>query len=184
MEKDKFTGMGSHTFSNGSSYEGEWVNGAMEGQGTMRFANYDLYEGEWKAGKPDGIGTFSFYDVKRDKYTSKYVGHFAHGVREGAGRQLYSDGTFYDGQWQNDMADGSCFHGLWKFDEMLRGVYSLTSGDKYDGEIKKGRFEGYGKYFWKSGNWFEGIFEGGKPKTGIFFSPDGKMTEIKEGETV
>ena len=65
---------------------------------------------------------------------------------------------------------------------MVRGIYYLNdSGDKYDGEIKDGKFDGYGKYYWNSGNWFEGIFKDGKPYCGVLVSPCGTMTEIKDG---
>lgn len=38
-------GFGKATFSNGSSYEGDWVNGKMEGQGTFTYESGDVFVG-------------------------------------------------------------------------------------------------------------------------------------------
>ena len=78
-------------------------------------------------------------------------------------------------------SDGRCFHGIWKFNKMIRGVMSFPNGNKYDGEIKSGKFEGYGKFYWSDGNWFEGIFKDGKPWKGILLTPEGNITEYVEG---
>ena len=51
-----------------------------------------------------------------------------------------------------------------------------------DGEIKDGKYNGYGKLFWPSGNWFEGIFKDNKPFKGMMFSLDGKISEFDEGK--
>ena len=102
----------------------------------------------------------------------------------------YANHNVYQGTWQNDhrtgdgicwFADGSVFHGIWKFDKMIRGVFRKADGQIYDGELKDGKFHGYGKLFWSSGNWFEGIFADNKPFKGMMFSPDGKIAEFKDG---
>ena len=64
---------------------------------------------------------------------------------------------------------------------MIRGVFRKADGQIYDGELKDGKFHGYGKLFWSSGNWFEGIFADNKPFKGMMFSPDGKIAEFKDG---
>ena len=61
---------------------------------------------------------------------------------------------------------------------ILNRNFSLT----LDGEIKDGVFSGFGKYYWRSGNLFEGTFMGGKPYNGVLILSDGKMTEIVDGE--
>ena len=102
----------------------------------------------------------------------------------------FSNHDVYEGTWQNDFrtgegicwfADGSIFHGIWKFDKMLRGVYRSSNGEFYDGELKDGLFHGYGKLFYTDGKWFEGVFKNGEPSKGKLFTTDGEIHEIEDG---
>ena len=43
--------MGTLTFPDGSTYEGEWVNGFMNGEGTFTWANGEQKKGIWQNGK-------------------------------------------------------------------------------------------------------------------------------------
>lgn len=193
MEDKKFYGSGSYTFGNGDKYQGEIVNGKPEGNGTMVFVNYDQYEGDWKNGLMEGCGEYMFYDKVKDKFSASYKGQFFKGIRNGVGRMKYKSRDVYEGQWQNDkrtgdgicwFGNGDCFHGLWQFDKMLRGVYRKSNGDFYDGELKESQFNGYGKYHWIDGRWYEGTFLDGKPLNGKIFSPDGKRSEFIDGKQV
>lgn len=188
-EEKKFTGYGSCKLENGV-YTGEIVEGIRQGYGVMNFTNYDVYDGDWDNGKMHGHGVYKFWDSKKDRIGKTYEGQFNHGVREGVGRMDYSNHDVYQGTWQNDhrtgdgicwFADGSVFHGIWKFDKMIRGVFRKSNGELFDGELKDGKYHGYGKLFWPSGIWFEGIFSEGKPYKGMMFSLDGKISEFKEG---
>ncbi len=40
------------TYSNGSTYTGEWQDGEWHGQGTMTYADGSTYTGEFKDGVP------------------------------------------------------------------------------------------------------------------------------------
>lgn len=189
-EKTKFTGYGTCMIKNGE-YVGELVNGVRQGYGVMTFTNRDIYDGDWDAGKMHGFGRFKFWNSEKGGYTHSYKGQFNHGVREGKGRMKYANQDVYEGMWQNDyrtgdgicwFANGSVFHGIWKFDKMVRGVYRKISGELYDGEVKNGRYNGYGKLYWPSGNWFEGFFVDNRPFNGMMFSTDGKIAEFKEGK--
>ena len=174
-------------------YTGEVVDGLLQGYGEMKFNNYDTYEGDWEAGKMHGFGKYNFWDRKKDRYVAHYEGWFSHGVREGKGKMVYSNRDVYQGYWQNNMrtgngvcwfADGSIFHGIWKFDKMVRGVYRKKDGLLYDGELKDGKFNGYGKLYWPSGKWFEGLFVDNKPYKGVLLTPDGKMCEFNDGQQI
>ena len=192
MENNKgFTGNAECKFKDGSFYEGEWVNGLPEGYGTMVFANKDKYVGDWNEGKMNGVGIYRFYNSSSQEFSAVYRGEFVDGRREGRGKMTYANNDVYVGTWQNNMRTGSGvmwfrtgdrFSGLWKYDKMLRGVYCKYDGEKYDGEIKDGHFEGFGKYYWKDGNWFEGTFKQGQPYNGIVISADCAIAEYIEGE--
>lgn len=175
-------------FPSGNEYKGEWENDKPNGFGIMTFDNQDLYEGGWKDGLMHGKGKYSFYDEKHDSYSSYYEGDFVQGKYEGLGHMVFADHSSYIGQWQAGVrcgeglatfTTGNVFHGLWQQDKMLRGVYSLKSGDKYDGEIVEGKFNGYGKYYWSDGKWFEGTWKEGKMQNGIVFSQDGTFVEVE-----
>ena len=138
-----------------------------------------------------GKGKYSFYNEEYDSYNSYYEGDFENGKFEGAGQMVFADHSTYVGQWQAGVrcgdgiavfVTGNVFHGLWQYDKMLRGVYSMKSGDKYDGELVDGKFEGYGKYYWTDGKWFEGTWKEGKMLNGMLFSPDGLFVEVENGK--
>ena len=63
----------SKTFSDGSTYVGEWKNGKMNGQGTFTSKTGSTYVGEWRNNKKHGRGTYR-----------------------------YPDGSKVDGIWRND----------------------------------------------------------------------------------
>ena len=187
---EKFTGKGSFLFENGNNYSGEWVEGLPDGFGIMSFDNGDTYEGDWSKGKMNGFGEYHFFDQSKQRLIEKYEGNFVDGKREGYGKMTYKNRNIYFGTWQNNMrtgdglfifANGDAFHGIWRFDIMIRGVFALSSGDRYDGEIKAGTFNGFGKYFWADGTWYEGTWKEGKPYTGVKFGRNGIVAEYQEG---
>lgn len=189
IEEKKFTGYGTCRIDNGE-YTGEIVDGVRQGYGVMKFDNYDIYDGDWDSGKMHNVGKYKFYDSTKDRYIGTYEGQFNHGVREGKGKMCYLNHDVYHGTWQNDsrtgdgicwFATGDVFQGIWKFDQMVRGVYRKKNGEMYDGEIKNGKYNGYGKLFWPGGKWFEGLFIDNKPFKGMMFSIDGKLSEFKDG---
>lgn len=177
----------------GQKYQGEWRDDKPNGGGKMEFSNQDLYVGEWKDGLMDGEGLYRFYDPIKDEYVASYEGQFQEGKRHGIGRINFPDHTFYVGQWQADkrvgngfakFANGDAFQGLWKNDEMMRGIYALSNGDRYDGEMERGRFNGFGTYFFTDGKWYVGEWKDGAMTKGMVYWPDGRLKEIAEGKVV
>ena len=110
--------------------------------------------------------------------------------KPGQGKRVYADKTLYIGTWQNGMrtgngacwfTDGTYFYGIWRFDKMIRGIFHLSSGDIYDGELKNNLFNGFGKYIWREdGVIFEGLFKDGKPFKGIKIFPENRIELIDE----
>lgn len=189
MENEKFTGHGVHAYEDGSEYSGDFVQGRPEGNGKMTFSNQDIYDGKWKNGKMHGKGEYRRFNLAKDKYVESYIGDFADGIIQGVGRMQYENRTVYDGQWQNGKRTGlgtlwispnEYFHGLWKFDEPIRGIKHFENGDWYEGTFKNGKFHGYGHYFYSSGVLFDGEFENGSPSDGICIYPDGTIKTISK----
>ena len=67
-------------------------------------------------------------------------------VRNGYGRKTYSNGTVYEGEFQEGVADG-------------RGTFYYTNGSVYQGDVKNGSFEGRGTLRYAGGTVYEGTFQ-------------------------
>ena len=184
---EKFTGIASHTYEDGREYTGEFVNGLPHGKGRMLFTNMDIYDGEWEKGVMNGKGVYDRHDAERDRYAEQYDGEFHKGGKQGGGRLQYADKSVYEGQWQNNMRTGvgtywiseaEYFHGFWKFDEPIRGIFHLKNGDWYDGTFKNNKFDGYGRYYYANGDFFDGEFSEGKPIKGMIVHLDCTVSKI------
>ena len=65
------------------------------------------------------------------------------GVRDGVGRYLFKDGSYYNGQWANDQMSGF-------------GRYDMANGDCYVGEFHKNRRDGHGMCTYADGSTYDG----------------------------
>tara|TARA_B100000586_G_scaffold259239_1_gene224443 strand:+ start:2214 stop:3026 length:813 start_codon:yes stop_codon:yes gene_type:complete len=118
-------GNSSHQFSDGSVYDGDWVNNAMHGQGKMTLMSGRSYEGSWENGLPHGIG---IDDVPESEDAlmlppHTYEGPMIHGSESGNGKITFESGDIYEG----DVITGH-----------MTGQGKLT---KADGTINEGTFE-------------------------------------------
>lgn len=111
----------------GTSYDGDWKNDMPNGYGTANWKEGNSYQGDWKNGYLDGTGIFRFANG------DVYQGEFKNGIREGNGTFKWKDGNSYQGDWKNNKADG-------------KGVYRFANGGVYQGEFKNGMREGQGVY--------------------------------------
>ncbi len=85
------------------------------------YASGEKYEGEWLNDNYNGLGKYTYArdDIDGRDY---YIGEFQDGEKNGNGKQIWRNGTTYDGEWQNDLR-----HGL--------GVFSNSDGSIiYQGE--------------------------------------------------
>ena len=178
-------GFGKYTYPNGSSYEGEWLNGKRNGYGTYKFYYGDKYEGEWLNGKENGQGTYIHSDG------AIYKGEWKDGMEHGQGTYIYSDGGKYEGSWRNGERNGQGTYiyvdaakhnirqrlkvmllgqgvlgkyvGEWLNGERNgQGTYTSQDGDKYEGEWLNGKENGQGTYTSQDGEKYEGKWKKGK----------------------
>lgn len=73
----RIEGRGTLTLPNGSVYVGEFKNDLVNGRGVLTSTAGNSYDGEWKDGKMHGQGSYSFADgrVKTGRFENgKYVG--------------------------------------------------------------------------------------------------------------
>ena len=70
MKGRKPYGRGKTIYPNGNTYEGEYVKGKREGKGTFSFADGERYEGDWYQDQQHGYGIYHFADMEELLHTS------------------------------------------------------------------------------------------------------------------
>ena len=73
---------------------------------------------------------FNFYEYKDGKFTSKYEGNWYFDKKKGKGKANYSDESYYDGEFDNDLYDGNGKL-FWK-----QGMFILVNGHKEEWMVK------------------------------------------------
>ena len=107
----------------------------------MRLARYVGTVSDWK---PDGYGTGHYYTGET------YTGGWKDGKLSGRGRYTFTDGQFYDGEFENDdFISGTAL------------VY-FEDGARYEGGIRDYLLHGHGKYRIADGTVYEGEFRDNK----------------------
>ena len=100
-------------------YEGDWVNGVIEGKGTVTWATGEKYEGNWKAGKREGYGKYYY------KTGERYEGYFKNGDCHGDGIYYYSysdaqDRKKLEGHWVDGELEGKATLWFWDNSRSVR----------------------------------------------------------------
>jgi len=179
-------GVGTRYYSDGSKYQGAFVNGRRHGKGALIDRNgLVLYNGYWKYDRREGEGSGQDYDGnsysgnwKADKYHGKgllklkesaieYNGDWIDGKQEGMGTMSFPNGDKYVGQWKDNKRHGagvyiwatenSSYDGLWANDKPEgKGILVFSDGSKYMGDFHSGRREGKGKMVYNNNNTYEG----------------------------
>ena len=137
----RFHWHGIETFSNGSTYDGNYKKGKRHGHGILTYSNGSTYDGNYEKGKRHGHGILTYSNGNR------YDGNWKDDEKHGHGILTYSNGITYDGNWKDDEKHG---HGI--------ETYSNGSTYTYDGNYKKGKRHGHGIIQKSSGYFFEGFF--------------------------
>jgi len=134
-------------YKDGSVYTGTLVDGRREGHGVWR-ATTGSYEGQWVSDQQSGEGRQTWTDGRI------YEGQFRYGKFDGSGRMVWHTQQgmlIYEGQYENDAK-----HGVGKF--------LWPDGRVYDGDWKHGKRWGRGVYInsrgeRKEGAWVDDKFE-------------------------
>jgi hypothetical protein len=80
-------------FQKGDAYEGEFLNGKLNGYGIHKSTSGNVYAGAFKNGQYNGVGAL----VSADGI--KFSGRYADGRRKGYGVETYQDGSKKEGIW-------------------------------------------------------------------------------------
>ena len=143
-------------------YIGNYINNKKNGQGKLILGGQNVYEGNFKDGEYDGIGLY-----KNKNYI--YKGRFIAGKKNGKGKlEDLINKSVYEGEFKNDLKDGYgiekyCDGSLYKgyFKEGLKdgkGILMLKGENNYiyEGEFKKNKICGKGKFKWENKKEFIG----------------------------
>ena len=143
-------GLGRMTYSDGSYYDGNWVNGRKEGNGKYFDAETNIIQ--------EGIYINGICSKVTDEYVigsrnnnsksnatmiyddGSYKGPIAYGKPHGKGRLTYKDGSYYDGNWVNGKKEGNGKYYDPKTNIIQEGIYinGICSRviDEYDAESR------------------------------------------------
>ena len=123
FSKGKFSGYGQLTIKDSLVYSGQWKDGKRQGKGLCKDSLGRQIIGLWNADtlisgtRKDSLGT--------------YIGRLnRHGIAEGHGVYITSDGKMYEGHWKDDSRDGFGFT-IAAHHQMRVGEWSK---DRYKGE--------------------------------------------------
>jgi len=138
-------GLGVADLDNDQHLAGEWKDDRLDGLGTARFGDGTRYEGHWRDGQPAGLG------VREKPGVERAAGNFLDNRLEGVGvrRQMTDPGLVQAGEFHADALDGV-------------GVETLSGSERYEGEFRAGRRNGYGLLFGADGKGRAGRWENGK----------------------
>ncbi|XP_041695309.1 ankyrin repeat and MYND domain-containing protein 1 isoform X4 [Coregonus clupeaformis] len=129
--REKRNGPGVQQWSDGSKYEGEFVNDLKHGTGVFTWTNGEFYDGSFYKDYRHGNGTYSW------PAGFKFVGKFYLNRKEGYGIQTFPDGTTFQGLYHADerfgpgvvtYPDGRQDVGLWHRERLLRLCTALEGG--------------------------------------------------------
>merc|ERR1711915_439805 len=105
----------------------------------------------------------------------KYDGEYNNDLKEGSGKYTFSNGDWYDGEWKSGVRHG---HGVYVWKD---------KNEKYEGKWEAGLKEGEGKFTYASGDVFTGPYvAGNRHGMGELVKADGEVRSenYKEGKLV
>ncbi len=162
-------GFGIMKYTDGTIYEGMWVNSKHWGKGrllkpngdhiegaffesdiidaTLNYANGDVYKGNLSQELPNGYGILNKQSI------GEISAYFKNGEIVGEVKIRFTNGAKYTGTWVNGLMDGN-------------GRLEYTDGSLFEGEFRNSEIGLSGKLSYVNGNIFEGAFHLGKPRRG------------------
>jgi len=144
MSRGRFSGPGVLQVQNENRYEGDFVDGLMQGAGRVTHADGTTGSGNFVSEKLSGACMFPW--VSGDRYD----GQCTNGWPCRSGRIQFANGDAYDGAIANGQASG-------------QGRYHWADGDVYEGGLIGAELSGHGSYRFADGSLYVGKFRNGVP---------------------
>ena len=195
-DKKNVCGKGKMAMKDGRKYEGNFVNGKLEGKGRYTNFNGDIFIGNFKQGILNGKGRIikKFENINKSNGANDeennnkdddneknmendliYEGDIKSFVKEGYGIEKCSEYE-YKGDFHEDQKHGK------------GSIKYLKTGRKYSGDFLKNEITGYGTYTYENNEVYKGeLLEGKKDGYGTYIWPDGGeykgdyKNDLKEG---
>jgi hypothetical protein len=148
--KDGNLKKGNFSFSDGTSYYGEWHENNFHGFGIQSFSDGNLIAGRWHKGMlSDSIENASVLSILKNNISIPQICEDGD-CYQSISKAIDFNGNFYSGEFKNGLYEG--------FGEML-----FKNGDFYRGNWKEGNFHGIGSYYdtkrqLRKGEWEDGRF--------------------------
>jgi hypothetical protein len=154
------------------------------------YSHGNIYEGFFKNGKLSGIGIVNLGDEYDNVNQVSYIGEFKEGKLNGFAKKVWPDGTYYEGQWNNNnLINGTAsFKGEFTYSGEMsykeqgltdnrnlsekrtglslqgKGELYTVKGDTLIGDFQNGQIIGKGRYltlkYTYEGNFESGIISG------------------------
>ena len=132
-------GQGKITLRDGKVFEGEFVNGVLQGQPRTLTTLWYHYEGDVLNGEPHGMGK------KTLRNGQVWEGEYCESARVGKGKIIHPDGKVVEGEFRNNGLNGFC-------------VIRYTNGDRKEGKVIDNQWEGVVKHFFSDGEIHEDYY--------------------------
>ncbi|MEM0994767.1 MAG: caspase family protein [Bacteroidota bacterium] len=157
-----WNGKGIFAYPDGSKYRGDFLGGKLDGWGTFYYTNGKKYVGEFRSGLPDGRGTLHFRNgtqqsgswmngefVGQNQTHTQRTGCISGNCNNGKGIYVFPDGKGkYTGNFLYSFPHGD-------------GKVAYSNGDRYEGQLVRGKLNGRGTYYYQSGKVVEGYWKDG-----------------------
>jgi hypothetical protein len=164
----------------GREFEGEFLNGKRSGVG--RYVDLQkVFVGYWENDLPNGVGVFKNLWFDQIRYTTKVVkGRWENGTLMQVYLQNFDfneDLNFFIDQKNYRVFDSvedenkklyrkyediECMGDALEQWNFCKKEVNFDNGEKYSGQWKNGKFDGYGTYRYKDGTLFKGEWKLGK----------------------
>lgn len=141
---------------NGTTYQGEFLNGKYHGYGVWKSLKGGSYQGQWRNGRRNGHGKSILANG------NTYEGNWKNNAKYGSGKYTWINGNIYDGEWYSDKKFG-------------QGTMQYSNGTTYQGQWVDNQYQGQGIFTWKNKALFDGTWADSKPNKGTLQFPDGKQ---------
>ena len=171
-------GYGELCYKNGERFIGYFKKGKRI-EGLHIFGTGDYYEGEFKNDDMNGYGRYFFNS------NTRYFGDFKNGRFHGDGMYYFANGDFYFGDFKNGRFHGdgmkytyknkSSEYGVWKNNVCKKTIICIAEEKistnytkrnqyihKYIGQLKDGKYNGEGTYYFANGDRYEGQWKDDK----------------------
>lgn len=192
-ERGQMSGHCTVVYEDGSTYDGDFIEGMYDGQGCLKTLDGCVYNGGWKASRRHGHGVYCTSGGYR------YEGEWVDGERHGPGRVVGVDRYILEGTFSHNDLEGE---GMMKYPNKIiayegeffrskfHGIGELFNPDGspiYSGEFCHGQYHGYGNCYYRHGEHYFGYWKHGLRHTGNdVFDPsengDGEAMERRVGE--